>query len=293
LISSANDMTKWLKLVLESIAPHKKCVAPVVPPDILQKITTARTIVQGSPEYPEVSIQGYGMGWFRESYRGHDRVHHYGSIPGVSTRVSVYPEARLAVVVLANIDARENFNLIIDNAIADRVLGLPKIPWEERWKMVPRSPPKINETEPLLHLSAYAGTYSNEGYGEIILTFPSASDDEASPVADFAKVDASYNVAYKWQLQALWPRIWSSHLRLVSIGDNKFYAQTSSVFPDGFANDSSPFMASVEMMAFVFTVEEGKVIGFDLYNDAYKKGETEENPTLAVVHARYKRVVGV
>lgn len=52
-------------------------------------------------------------------------------------------------------------------------------------------------------------------------------------------------------------------------------------------------MASVEMMAFVFTVEEGKVIGFDLYNDAYQKGETEENPTLAVVHARYKRVVGV
>lgn len=87
--------------------------------------------------------------------------------------------------------------------------------------MIPRSPPKINETEPLLHLSAYAGTYSNEGYGEIILTFPSESDDGASPVADFAKVDASYNVAYKWQLQALWPRIWSSHLRLVSIGDNK------------------------------------------------------------------------
>jgi hypothetical protein len=60
------------------------------------------------------------------------RVHHYGSIPGVSTRVSVYPEVRLAVVVLVNIDARENFNLVIDNTIADRVLGLAKIPWEER-----------------------------------------------------------------------------------------------------------------------------------------------------------------
>lgn len=87
--------------------------------------------------------------------------------------------------------------------------------------MVLRSAPKIYETEPLLHLSAYAGTYSNEGYGEIILTFPSASIDGANPVADFAKVDASYNAAYKWQLQALWPRIWSSHLRLLSIGDNK------------------------------------------------------------------------
>lgn len=60
------------------------------------------------------------------------RVHHYGSLPGVSSRVSVYPEARLAVVVLVNIDARENFNLIIDNTIADRVLGLTKIHWEER-----------------------------------------------------------------------------------------------------------------------------------------------------------------
>ena len=52
-------------------------------------------------------------------------------------------------------------------------------------------------------------------------------------------------------------------------------------------------MAWVEQMAFVFTVENDKVTGFDLYNDAYPDPEDVEpnDPILEVVHARYQRVV--
>ena len=41
-------------------------------PKIIQKITEARAIVEGKPEMPELSFQGYGLGWFRDSYRGYD-----------------------------------------------------------------------------------------------------------------------------------------------------------------------------------------------------------------------------
>jgi hypothetical protein len=52
-------------------------------------------------------------------------------------------------------------------------------------------------------------------------------------------------------------------------------------------------MAWAEQMAFVFTVENDKVTGFNLYNDAYPDPEVvhANDPILEVVHAQYKRVV--
>ena len=97
-----------------------------------------------------------------------------------------------------------------------------------RWEYEPRSFFEIDEKEPLLNLSEYAGTYRAEGYGDITLHLPCERDEEAlHPGANFATVDAKYGITYKLQLQALWPRLWSSHLRLVSIGDNRcMYHQT-------------------------------------------------------------------
>lgn len=48
----------------------------VIPRWILDAITTARTIVAGNttapPQIPSRSIIGYGLGWARLSYQGHD-----------------------------------------------------------------------------------------------------------------------------------------------------------------------------------------------------------------------------
>lgn len=45
--------------------------ATIIPPIVFREMTTARTIVSGVPA-GDMSILGYGMGWFRMSYRGYD-----------------------------------------------------------------------------------------------------------------------------------------------------------------------------------------------------------------------------
>src|ERR1700730_2561856 len=140
--------------------------------------------------------------------------------------------------MLVNIDDRAHFNNIINNTITDHVLGLPEIPWSmrfaprnchivpvliiDRWKFHQHSLSAVDEREPPLDLKEYAGTYRDPGFGEITLTLPSQNNPKNSSLAaDFAKVDATYGIIYKLQLQASWSRLWARHVRLVSIGENR------------------------------------------------------------------------
>ena len=45
---------------------------------------------------------GYGYGWYVGKFRGTQRVWHYGSTCGFSTRVERFPEKKLSVIALAN-----------------------------------------------------------------------------------------------------------------------------------------------------------------------------------------------
>lgn len=44
----------------------------VIPPSVYQNATYSYSVAADHPIYPEHSIVGYGMGWGRSSYRGHD-----------------------------------------------------------------------------------------------------------------------------------------------------------------------------------------------------------------------------
>ena len=60
------------------------------------------------------------------------RITHAGELPGVSSRLSVYPDTGLIVVILVNINGKLWFNKIIENHLADRALGLDPIDWGKR-----------------------------------------------------------------------------------------------------------------------------------------------------------------
>jgi len=44
----------------------------VIPPSVYRNLTYSYSVFIDHPTDPEHSIAGYGMGWFRSSYRGHD-----------------------------------------------------------------------------------------------------------------------------------------------------------------------------------------------------------------------------
>jgi len=295
MVSSINDMTKWLKVILESLT-GKEHSAPAIS-KVLKLTTQARTVSLRTAEYPEVSIQGYGIGWFRESFRGYERIHHYGSLPGVSAKISIFPDAGFAVVILTNIDQKDTFNQILENHLADQALGLDHIDWHHRWKFTPKPFRTVASYQPPIGLDAYSGTYENEGYGKIQFCLPSNNPDTGTACgkvqAAYNKVDASCNVSYTWQLQASWSRMWTSHSRLISLGGHLFLGQIASLFPEGYGEDNSPFVASAFEVAVRFTLDEdNKVTGFDLFMDAYEGNVPADKPTLATVHAHFVRSTG-
>jgi len=72
-ISSAEDMVKWLAVFLnKGVNPANN--ETLIPTSVFEEMTKSYAVMEGAtaPHTPELSIAGYGMGWFRQSYSGHD-----------------------------------------------------------------------------------------------------------------------------------------------------------------------------------------------------------------------------
>lgn len=105
---------------------------------------------------------------------------------------------------------------------------------------------------PVLPLEAYAGTYSDAGYGSFILCAPGAdttTDECKAVIADFAKVfpDSGSNPENRnesdlW-LYGYWKRkrVWASHMRVAPIGNHSFVGSLRALYPEGFGRDSKAF----------------------------------------------------
>lgn len=44
----------------------------IIPSSAFEEVTTVHSVVIGRGYQPYFSIQGYGMGWTRKSYQGHE-----------------------------------------------------------------------------------------------------------------------------------------------------------------------------------------------------------------------------
>ena len=74
----------------------------------------------------------YGAGQGRYSYQGHDIIEHSGYNPGYRTQVSCFPGDNLGIITLSN-DAGGGFLLeALKFRIADEILGLKKLDWNDR-----------------------------------------------------------------------------------------------------------------------------------------------------------------
>lgn len=117
----------------------------ILPKSTYEAVTSAYAISAPAP-FPELSILGYGLGWFRESYLGHEVRHqkrlkstihhvlidcytqivrHSGAIPGFSTQVVFLPHAKIGIVVLLNASNKANQAIAIVYRIIESLLGLP------------------------------------------------------------------------------------------------------------------------------------------------------------------------
>ncbi len=178
--TNVRDLTQWVRLQLGGGVFEGQEVVASAP--LLE--TRRPQILEGSPPNPaDGPALFYGLGW-RMHYdeRGQLHVHHIGDFSsGFRTGVSLIPAAGLGIVVLTN---------AWPNALSD---GIPRAFFEivdkgeatEDWVSIiqaqtdagldalravaPFPPGEPPATFPPLPLDAYAGSYANDLYGNLIV----------------------------------------------------------------------------------------------------------------------------
>jgi CubicO group peptidase (beta-lactamase class C family) len=139
-------------------------------------------VIQEAPAFPELGTNGYGMGLFVSSYRGHKLVEHGGAIDGFTAEFAFLPQDGIGVAVLADLDGTGLPN-VVAYSVFDRLLGLPQVAWSQRILFQQEQSKKAEQdakkkgfvprkagTHPSHDLDEYVADYENPGYGIVSIT---------------------------------------------------------------------------------------------------------------------------
>jgi len=185
--SSANDMSRWLLMLLAGGTYGGK---EVLPPAVLDAMETPQVVIKPDTEsgqalrtwMPGGNFYTYGLGFFMQDYADHKLVWHAGDIDGMASTLAMVPDAHLGVVVLTNLD-HSDARFAILQRILQQSLGLPlqdtsdvlyaeaeksrKAGQAEEQKLAATRRPGASPTLPL---AAYAGLYKDDFNGSARVT---------------------------------------------------------------------------------------------------------------------------
>ena len=181
IMSTVNDMLKWVSCLLNK---GKAGDVQVLSEESVAELTKPQMLMSSAllAPLPEEDFYSYGMGWFTETYRGRRRAEHGGNINGFSALVTLMPDCALGVVTLTNFN--NSFNTYATtHSILDAYLGAGGGDWHNRYRELIRQVftaelekvknPEIRRvegTKPSHAPQAYAGTYRNPTYGDIVVS---------------------------------------------------------------------------------------------------------------------------
>ncbi len=182
--SSAVDMAQWVRLQLGggvyqgqrllSLRRVKELQTPNIDVDFSEGLDKL--------QFPADHFAAYGLGWILMDYHGRKVVFHTGSSPGFKSEILLVPEEHLGVVILSNFFDRPPW--VLGYRVIDAYLGLPARDWageyfkalegfeqENETENKKREAERNRDTKPSLQTEKYAGRYTNEMYGEAVVSF--------------------------------------------------------------------------------------------------------------------------
>lgn len=189
--------TRWIQTLLnEGSVPITN--KTIIPRAAFVEMTTVHKVMNGRGAQPYFSVGGYGLGWMRGSYQGHEVgflidllaaladnqqiVEHSGGLPGFSAQVVFLPSDKLGIVTLANGDNKNQQELAIVYRIIEDYLKLQRKESErlssasaasENSLRLANSPSSSESKLPMpLSLTDYAGNYYDPGYGTFTFCAP-------------------------------------------------------------------------------------------------------------------------
>jgi CubicO group peptidase (beta-lactamase class C family) len=171
--SSANDMARWIELLLGGgeldgvrLLPEARVAELAEPNMVMPSIGVA---ADGGPS-------AYALGWMVDTVEGRLRVHHGGGIDGFTTQVEMYPESQLGIFTvtnrasaLTNIAAHELARRMLDLESAD--LASAAFAENEAQEALTAqldaasAGERVKDAPPARPLAEYAGRYEHPGYG--------------------------------------------------------------------------------------------------------------------------------
>lgn len=114
--SSANDMAKWLKFILNKGALGDK------------RLVSEKGFAEWTAPQQKISPDGkfsYALGWFVQDYKGKKVIQHGGNIDGFNSMVAFLPDENLGFVMLTNVSGSSLGSELI-SVIADGILSADK-----------------------------------------------------------------------------------------------------------------------------------------------------------------------
>jgi CubicO group peptidase (beta-lactamase class C family) len=177
--SNVVDMAQWVRLQLnQGTFKNERILSSGAVKEMHMPQTVIRLEGIAEKVHSESHFLNYGMGWFLQDYRGRKIVHHGGNIDGMSALVAMMPEEKLGLVILTNMNG-STVPTAIMYRIFDAFLQAPQKDWSaELLKIVKAAEiqagavekkmeaDRVKGTNPSLEIKKYAGTYTNEMYGD-------------------------------------------------------------------------------------------------------------------------------
>ncbi|GLC24949.1 serine hydrolase [Roseisolibacter agri] len=176
------DMAQWLRLQLGRGSYGGR---QLISARMIEEMHTPHTVIRLDSAArvlnPDTHLQAYGLGWFLQDYRGKLVVQHGGNVDGFTALVAMMPEEKLGVVILTNMNGT-GLPTALMNKLFDLHLKAPARDWsgdlyartlaaQARAKTAQQrlEASRVRDTKPSLPLAAYAGTYADSLYGDIVV----------------------------------------------------------------------------------------------------------------------------
>ncbi|XP_061190679.1 uncharacterized protein LOC133198657 [Saccostrea echinata] len=128
--------------------------------------------ISGEVEVPTVE-NGYGLGWKRGKYRGHDILQHGGNTFGYCSFITLFPEQEIGIFTAMNgYDARYILRLLLHSFLSDAALELTPLLNADSIRSKIKRPeylPLITEekNDSVQIFEKYVGEYTNSIYGSM------------------------------------------------------------------------------------------------------------------------------
>lgn len=186
IISSVSDMSKWVMMQINRGRYGDNNSIQMLKEATQREMWTPQTIIPvRNPGPYRTHFSAYGLGWGLTDVAGYLQASHTGGLGGVVTQVTIIPELKLGIIVFTNQQEGAAFTAIT-NSIKDGYLGVKGNDWvrtlkenvdrnqaearkitEEVWAKVEA---QRSKSIPPVDYSIYTGTYTDNWFGDIVIT---------------------------------------------------------------------------------------------------------------------------